>query len=81
MATSAKISEKTKRITEVLSTETGLKQIDLLEKAVVHYWHDWRIASINASFAALNDDPKALAKWKKESAELEGTIADGLSND
>ena len=81
MATSAKISEKTKKLTEELSAQTGLKQIDVIEEAVVHYLHSWRIKKLNQSFDALKKDKKSFQSWKKEIGDMDGTLLDGLEND
>ena len=81
MAISAKISEKTREITEVLTAKTGMKQIDVIEEAVIYYLHFSRIKMLNDSFEVLRKDTKAWKEIEKERKALEGTLLDGLANE
>lgn len=81
MSVSAKISERTKRIAEELTVETGRKQIDVIEEAVVYYLHFWRVKMINDSFSAITKNTKAWRDLEKERKELDGTLSDGLEDE
>jgi len=80
MAVSAKISEKTKQVADLLVSETGDKQIDIIEKAVILYLRRWKIDHLNESFQELRKDKKAWKKMEEERKTLDGTLMDGLEN-
>jgi hypothetical protein len=79
MAT-AKISNLSHDIVQQISAQTGEKQIDIIEHALVAYERQWRMEQFNEAYAKLKSNKKA---WKAELAEraiLEGTIDDGLED-
>ena len=51
---------------------------DVLEEAIETYRRIRFISDVNAGYAALRRDRKAAAAWKREIADLDATLLDGL---
>lgn len=54
---------------------------DVLEEAIETYRRIRFINDVNAGYAALRLDRKAAAAWKREIADLDATLLDGLPSE
>jgi hypothetical protein len=74
----AKITNKSRQITQKISQETGYKQSQIIEEALLQYQRSYRLNKLNEEFEQAKQDKKVWKAILKEDAELEGTIGDGL---
>lgn len=68
------------RINE-LAAARGIKASQLLGQLVRAAEEDQLLASMNADFAALGEDPKARAAYDEELREWDATLLDGLGDE
>jgi hypothetical protein len=54
---------------------------DVLEEAIETYRRIRFISDVNVGYAALRRDRKAAAAWKREIADLDATLLDGLPSE
>lgn len=54
---------------------------DVLEEAIETYRRIRFISDVNAGYAAIRRDRRAAAAWKREIADLDATLLDGLPGD
>ena len=81
MSVQAKISEKTKFISDELRKITHDSQISLLEKAVMSYRRKMRMEALNLAFSMVKKDPHGAKEFEREQLELDGTLSDGLEKE
>jgi len=80
MAIQAKISDRSKKIIQVIVHETGESQIAVIEHAVLAYHREWRMQRVNEAYAQLKKNKRAWKAEIKERALLEKTSNDGLED-
>ena len=78
MTHQAKITSKSRQITQKISQETGFKQSQIIEEALLQYQRNYRLHKLNAEFEQAKKNKKTWKELLKEDLELEGTIGDGL---
>jgi hypothetical protein len=87
MATSTKqtptvrISEKAHRTLRQLSQSSGEAMQTVLDKALERYRRERFWEEMDAAYAAIQNDPKAVAAEAEERALWDNTLMDGLDRD
>ncbi len=81
MSIQAKISEKTKLISDEIRNITHDSQIAVLEKAIITYRRKLRMEAVNLAFTMIKSDVNKREEFEREQSELEGTVSDGLEEE
>ena len=76
-----RINEFSHRTLRQLAETTGESMQTVLSKAIEEYRRKQFFEELNASFAALKNDPAAWQEELSERTELSGTLGDGLDAD
>ncbi|HVD16103.1 MAG TPA: toxin-antitoxin system protein [Actinomycetota bacterium] len=80
MSTTVRVTERTHAVLRELATSTGEPLQRVLEQAVEQYRRDLFFADLHSAYARLADDPAAWREELAEREELDGTLADGLTD-
>lgn len=81
MGSTVRIDAQTHRMLRRLSGERKRPMSAVVAEAVQQMWRRHRLLEINASFAALREDPDAWAEELDERKLWEQTLADGLDDE
>ncbi len=73
-----RISPSAHQTLSALAKQRNSPLQQVLEEAIEHERRRTLLAAANAGYARLRADKKAWQEWKRELAEMENTLSDGL---
>lgn len=76
--TTVRVTIETREALAEMSAQRGMTTADLIEELVTLEQERRLLASMNAAFAELADDPEELASYRAEQRAWEATLSDGL---
>jgi predicted transcriptional regulator len=79
-ATTIRIRPKSHKALKEIAAITGQSLQDVLDQAIEEQQRRLYLEGANADYAALKENPKAWASFKKEMAAWDSTNLDGLEN-
>lgn len=80
-STTVRISEQSHHRLRELAAQSGEPMQAVLDKALEQYRRQQFWEEMNAAYAAIQNDPEAMAAERQEFALFEGTLMDGLDPD